>query len=473
MAVKRLNTQFKTRTELDNITPNYTYQMNVSAPAGEWKPAPWLPIEWKAEAIEDYFVISGGKVVSLTSDGYIVPAGYKDMAYGSEVVGATLITYLQRDVDMGVIDITTNVAVAAAKVVTLTQLASAILANGDVMESEVADADWNNGAAFDATSAADCRLVLDLYFSAPVGVCAYDVFVWAGDLYGAGLNLTNYQKQHLIQFFTDVEMIVPVHTAMDASGDPEPQTAASLEAGVITTWAAAGGDGEVFPDGEAAGAPLFVSSTSLATLSRYAGLIAAGDDIYAIALANSPVAMNTDRTPFTDSGTVLVRFRSGGIPSLTKAGDWWVDEEVGLIFINDGGAAGAASTFVLGETVIYYVYDATFTAGAHRYIHCNGPVKPGDYVTYDRKANFTPFTDTAAETYASGVHAFEQVVGRVLAVIKEPKGLLDRVRTAWEGSYFDKTAQMPGTATKGFTDLITLSDEYVANQVAIINVKVL
>lgn len=474
MAVKRLNTNYKTRNDVfDNITPNYVYQMNVSAPAGEWKPAPWLPIEWKAEAADDYFVISGGKIVSLTADGYVVPSGYKDMAYGTEAVGAALITYLQRDVDMGVKDVTTNLAVTAAKTVTLVQLAGALLENGWVRESEVDDADWNDGAAFDATSAADCRLVLDLYFSAPVGICAYDVYVWAGDLFGTGLNLTNYQKQHLIQFFTDVQMIVPVHTRMDTSGDPETSSATDLDAAHVTTWAAVGGDGEVFPDGSAAGEPLFVTSTVLAGLSRYAGLITAGDDFFAIALENTPVAGHTDRTPVTTSGATLVRYRSGGVPALRTAGDWWLDEEVGLLFVHDGGAGGAASTFAAGETVTYYVYITNFPAGAHRQIHCEGPVKPGDYVTYDRRANFAPFTDTAAETYASGVHAFEQVVGRVLAVITEPKGLLDRVRTAWEGDYFDKTAQMPGTATKGFTDLITLSDEYVANKVAIINVKVL
>ena len=48
----------------------------------------------------------------------------------------------------------------------------------------------------------------------------------------------------------------------------------------------------------------------------------------------------------------------------------------------------------------------------------------------------------------------------------------DNVLVSLCGSSFDSTMQMPGTATKGFTDLITLSDEDVSDSVVIINVKV-
>lgn len=474
MAVKNYTASFKTRDDVfDNFTPKNVVQANVSAPAGEWKPAPWLPIQWEDTASKDSFVISSGKIVCLTTDplGYLVPATYKDLAYGTEAVGDTVITYLARDVTAKVIDVTTGVALTTAKTVTLAQFATAILDQGWVLESEIDDADWANAATFDATSAADCRLVVDTFISAPVGVAAYDVYVWAGDITSAaGLNFHNYQKQHLIMFLTDVQMQVPVHTAMDASGDANPFTTAALNA--PTAWAAAGGDGEVFPDGEAAGEELFVTSTALAGLARYAGLITAGDDFYAIALEHSPCAQHTvDRTPVAASASTLVRYRSGGIAALSRAGDWWFDSDVGLLFVHDGGAGGVASTFAAGETVTYYYYDATNPAGAHRYIHAVGPVKPGDYVTYDRQANFVVFDSTTAEAYASGVFEHEQIVGRVLAVVKQPRGLLNRVRTAFEGSSFDKTAQMPGSATKGYTDLITLSDEYCADEVAIINVK--
>ena len=79
--------------------------------------------------------------------------------------------------------------------------------------------------------------------------------------------------------------------------------------------------------------------------------------------------------------------------------------------------------------------------------------------------------DVAASTLPS------EICGRVLAVIAQPKGLLDRVRTAWDGSSFSAADKMPGTATAGYTDLITLSPENVsgtsgvADQVVYINVK--
>ena len=65
MAISRFQSAFKVRTDMmDNITPNNTVQMNASVPAGEWKPASWLPVIWQNEASKDYFTISSGKVVS-------------------------------------------------------------------------------------------------------------------------------------------------------------------------------------------------------------------------------------------------------------------------------------------------------------------------------------------------------------------------------------------------------------------------
>ena len=66
----------------------------------------------------------------------------------------------------------------------------------------------------------------------------------------------------------------------------------------------------------------------------------------------------------------------------------------------------------------------------------------------------------------------EWTVGRVFAFQKEPRGLLERVRTGWSGSEFGADAQMPGSATKGFSDLITLSTEVIADEIAIVNVKI-
>ena len=76
MAISRFQSSFKVRTDLmDNITPNNVVQREVSTPAGEWKPAAWLPVVWQNEKSKDYFTISSGKVVSFDASGRIVPSG--------------------------------------------------------------------------------------------------------------------------------------------------------------------------------------------------------------------------------------------------------------------------------------------------------------------------------------------------------------------------------------------------------------
>jgi hypothetical protein len=119
---------------------------------------------------------------------------------------------------------------------------------------------------------------------------------------------------------------------------------------------------------------------------------------------------------------------------------------------------GSRSTSLAPTSLSYYWYDADGASSSWKGISAIGDFVPGDYVTYDAKFNFVPGT--------SADH-----IGRVLAVHRQPRGLLERVNTAWSGSSFDATAQMPGSATKGFTDLITLSEETVADKVLILNVN--
>jgi hypothetical protein len=95
-----------------------------------------------------------------------------------------------------------------------------------------------------------------------------------------------------------------------------------------------------------------------------------------------------------------------------------------------------------------------------------GDCRPGDFVSFDEMSNF--------KVASSDDHDAHLVVGRLLAMYKEPRGLLERVRTGWKGDEFDATSKMPGSATEGFSDLITLSShhgENVADEIAVINVK--
>ena len=84
MSIDRFESRFKNRSDLmDQITPNNVVQANVSVPAGEWKPAGWLPVVWQNLRSKDYFVMSSGKVVSFFADGRIVPSGLLERAYSA------------------------------------------------------------------------------------------------------------------------------------------------------------------------------------------------------------------------------------------------------------------------------------------------------------------------------------------------------------------------------------------------------
>ena len=481
MAVKRFSGSFKTRTDiLDNITPNNVVQPNVSVPAGEWKPAAWLPVQWQGEASKDFFVISSGKIVCMDNTGRIVPARYRWFSDGTNAANDDVIlSYTADDVTAATEDITTGSPVTAAKDVTTLEFCTAVIERGFINTAIGEGAIDNDVQLLDGdTNDADCRTVLKMFVSAPVGVCAYDVYSWAGDAPGE-LKMVNYQKQHLVQFFTDIQLKVPVHALHAADGlDGNGSGAAQLQTATVAnrlTWAQGQDDGLGFhfpiagmAEGNAADGGVYLTSTLLASLTRYDGLVAAGDDVVGIVVPNAPIAANTARTPIT--GDDLVRERKS-IDRLRQAGDFYVDAEVGIIlaFEADGNNPAGA----LGAEITYYAYDIAQTsralsaADAHRYVHFSKVPRPGTHVTYDQLSNFQPIN-----VADDGSTDPKLIVGRCLGVVKEPTGLLDRVRTAWEGSSFGKDAQMPGSATEGFSDLISLSDEGTSDTIALINVKV-
>jgi hypothetical protein len=470
MPIKRFSGTFKSRTDvLDNITPNNKVQANVSVPAGEWKPAAWLPIEWTDQASDDSYVISSGKVVSFDREGRVVPSGWRlafggtDPATNAQVAGAgagtACLVYTALDVTSGVIDLTTGVAVANAVTYNQGQVTTALLDRGLVAE---ADMGFAPAAIFATGTVGHLQDVADAFISNPVGVSAYDVFVWAGETAG-GLNFVNYQKQHLVQFLTDIQMKVPqvahvpaVSTiSLDAAGPWTPGTAAP------------NGQGTTFPDADvvAGGAELFVNQAQLNGLQRYSADVpaapVAGQGVVAYALTRTPLAADTTRTPVTSSANLLIRKR-GSVAAVIAGvvGDWFLDADVGLlvVFSADGTTNAAGG----GETVSYSFYDAVNQALAHRHIHLSGIAQAGQFLTFDQRSNFVP----------AGSAVAADLVGRTLALQNEPAGLLDRVRTAWNSTGMAADAQMPGSATLGFSDLLTLSGETVSNQIVVINVKI-
>ena len=439
MAIKRPNVSFKTRNDVfDSITPNCVVQPDVAVPAGEWKPARYLPVQWTGEASKDGFIISKGKIVCFDNTGRVADMYFKAKCASLSAVGDTVVTYDSTDVEFGVFNIATGEA-ATAGVVTLADLAQGLLDQGlVVIGRDIAAANFpSGGGTFDATDPDDCKFVCDAFWSEPIGVAAYDVYAWAGDA-PQELVYTNYQKQHLIQFFTEVQMRAPLVVASS--------TATAIVApspNLVTSFV-----------GAAAGDVLEL--TRLTALERYDAITST--TLCAVVVDPAGIATNTDRTPLACSvANVLVNEKSH--PDLIHSrGDYYVDAEVGVVMIHSLDGTVAQSLLAAGGTITYYSLVGASTQ--HKYVHAVGPVRPGDALTYDAFSNFVKAA------------AGQTVVAKVLAIDTQPKGLLDRVSTAWHGSSFDAAAKMPGSATKGFTDMITLSDEKVADTIITMNVRV-
>ena len=446
MAISRFQSSFKVRTDLmDSITPNNVVQREVSTPAGEWKPAAWLPVVWQNEKSKDYFTISSGKVVSFDASGRIVPSGLLRKCLDAGAVGDSILEYRESiEKDARVIDITTGKFVTGNNTVTLEDFANAIRLNG-----------WSTAAAPAGGAAlAEAKAIVKAFISAPVGVAAYDVYCWAGDD-PANLHYTNYQKQHLIQFFTDIQMRVPHVCKTVADVD--------LVAGNVNT---------------------ILNGAGLENRPRFAGYDMTNVIAYQAA---EKFASHTSRTPVTittANGAWSGRQRSE-IALLARAGDYYIDGDAGLLlFWEDGGdnkPVDAAGDAILAATGFGY----NSSSQQARMIHLVGAARPGDFVTFDAQSNFIVRslpTTVAADGNHDGAEAsaallaladeLELTVGRVLELIKEPRGLLERVRTGFQGDEFEADAKMPGSATGGFSDLITLSAEKVADEIAVINIKV-
>ncbi len=471
MAISRFSSRFKTRTDLmDNITPNNVVQANVSVPHGEWKPASWLPVVWQNEKSKDFFVISSGKVVSFDASGRVVPSGLLRRCLDASAITDVIIDYDANDKAARVIDITTGEFVAAPKTVDLEAFIDAAIDNG-----------WLLAAKTD--NLAELKALAKKFISAPVGICAYDVYAWAGDD-PANLHFTNYQKQHLIQFFTDIQM-----------------KAAQVAASSTQT--------------DAKAALTLIDNTALKALPRYVGL-PLSSDVVGLKLTK-PAAAITSRTPITITFNDAVVARRRSEPSLiSKAGDFYLDDEASILLIWEDGGNGKPGNLT---SVAYYQYDGATSAAStslqERYIHFVGDCKPGDFVTFDKLSNMIVLGDldltvadsnsVLADNFLSGNDAadasavkasidgavnalrdaletalesrhFEEslVIGRVMDIIKEPRGLLERVKTGFSGSEFDASAKMPGSATGGFSDMIVLSGELqtVADQIFVVNVKI-
>jgi len=170
-----------------NIIPDVEHSEGIR-PAGHFRPAAWLPVQFFDKYFENWIVTMPGKAVAFDNSGRIVPAQYG-------LAGAT-ITYTSNDVDAGVFDVRTGDLLTSAGIGTFTVASVAsFMGTGEAMA-----------------------------VSKFVGFAPYAYLQWAGD--GGPLddgfnplayNKHNYNMQHQVAFVTDYVLALPLVPAQTSA----------------------------------------------------------------------------------------------------------------------------------------------------------------------------------------------------------------------------------------------------------------
>ena len=463
--------------------------------AGDFIPAPWLPVQLWDVYFEAYTVCSPGKLVACTRRGeatktplgdwedsqHLVPAGMK-LAFGA---GGAGLVYAAADVTARTIDLTTGLPVAAAVTYNAAAIATALIARGELGTGEVAAN----------------------FISSPIGVAAHAFYQWAANN-GAKFNPADL-KDHNFRLQSQVQVLAMYQLRL-----PHVPTTAHVTA--IPAWAGitggAGGAGAAVP---VWGTIDLHSAASLQLSARYA---AAGTGAYPIPATATVIALALDHFPIAtdpvvgsndlgvDVGGVAATVAQGSQTLLrerasaaacVQAGDWWLDREVGLLVLWDAnsgaGAVPAALGLAIGATgrIAYSDYTAA-PAAVSNYASAVGDLKPGDMVVLDVNSNFEKGPgarlgaiavatggagafgsanaaadgDTAEAIdglndllavlgWDNGINPWFGPVGQVIGFKTYPKDLLHRVKSQYNN--LGNLNAMPGTATKGLPDTLRYS----------------
>lgn len=453
---------------IGNIVPPVEHSEGMR-PHHEFKPAPWLPVQFYDKHYEVWFTIMPGKVVALDPDGYVMPAQY---GRGDSAAGTNIsVVYTQNDVDAGVIDISTGAALTTTKTVRLDNLTGTrgsgwTAANAGV--SVTSGFMGKEGVAFwPATGTEDSVRY-------PIGVAPQPYVQWAG---GDGSNPANFRQhnhilQHQVPVLCDYVLKLPYVPTQTASETVNKTTSGTLAFGTTgthtRTQAVANATGRYN-----------ATTGEVPVLSTY--------PVIALALNRYPVAQITERTLITlasddatdDVSDVLVNERSS-LSAVKAAGDYFVDSVVGVIFIYsaDGSTVPASVSGASGTvSVTYYQYETANAGNISRFAQIVGAqVQPGDFLICDNNSNLA----------VSNSADFKLIVGQVIGFSAGPDEGLSKVRTAYKpnigtdasgamslGTLSSASAnigqldQMPGSATAGYTDLIHYAG--AANLTAIVN----
>lgn len=455
-ALNRYSPSHKPWDHVGNIIPDIEHSEG-ERPAVEFKVASWLPVQFYDKYYENWIVVMPGKAVALDPDGAVIPAEYG-------LAGAT-VTYSADDVAAGTIDIATGQAVTAAKTVDLTYLTG------------IQDPTWTLANAGTGTVTSGFmgrfgRSYADAVGSYPIGVAPYAYLQWAG---GDGSNPAqlrqhNYNMQHQVAVLCDYVIKLPLIPAV--------VTTETVSNAITATPGVFGTAGLKTRVGIAANATGRYSSASGVGLYPIVGSM----PIIAYVCDEFPIAKNTFRTPIKLSSTVtadqaalnaLLGTEVGSLSAITKAGDFWVDYDVGVIFMysSTGTTVPSAISAATGTvTMVYYRLNvaASTVSKFAAIVGDSSLIKPGDFVKVTSNSNFT------LATAASDL--FTSIMGQVIGFETYPRDGLDRVKTAFlptigtsaAGSYGNGAAgsastnlgqmdRMPGSATGGVTDAINFA----------------
>jgi len=395
----RYSTTHKAWDHVGNMIPVVEYSEGIR-PHGEFQPAPWLPVQFYDKHFEEWFVIMPGKVLAFDTNGDLMPAQY--------ALNTGTIVYTQNDVDAGVIDITTGVALTATATYNVTDV-----------DGSTEDFMGVSGKALRGSGTEGPQ--------GPCGVAPYAFWQWAGDAsaYDDGFNpvgyrLHNHNLQHRVAVLCDYVLEVPLVPA-----------AASVEAVTETSNAA-----------------------NISTM---------------VALTYLPVASNTLRTAMVWAegvgapADVATRFANqmATAAEVLALGDWHINLVTGIVTVYSASSIGATD-----YTLVYYHYASAPTT-VSKFSSAVGNLFAGDFVKCNGDSNFALATPnkTGEANSTAFADGWNEIVGQVLEVEDQTgKDLLDRVRTSFDSlatnaagslpAYAGQMDQMPGSATGGYSDKI-------------------
>lgn len=452
------------------IQPKVDFSDRIDAPpAPDLQPAKWLPI---AQVLTEQargqmpFVIMKGKPVALERGGDygLCPAGI------GKFMKANGLTYSANDVTWYTEDITTGQAVTAAVTYSKADIANAILERGWVTEdmavaegATAANLPRTTNAAL-ATPADDTEIdaIIDAFISPAIGWAQHPIFPYMGRAFKGDFKFTNWMPQHKTAFKTAHVLQMPHMVAAQASQlfdhTTAPTNGGSGASASVTISAA----------GEMIGAGQFIDATNMAATSRFSAMgVEATDNLAFLRLTlGTLAAVRVGSTDITSTQTGLLSRQVGTIAKVLKAGDYWVDEQGGglVVYSNTGAGTGWAPLVgVTSVTFSFYQYAAT-TASSLAEVGLYGDVRPGDRLTYDTYSNLVKASATTPE---------DEIVGILYAFKKErveglSRGGLGRVRTGYHDAGASNKSKMPGSATDGYTDLITFAEELAADQIGLV-----